>query len=422
MFSNYNINEDEFRLFCRYHKKQEILEEYNISSYIFKKLAKKYNIYYKLMPFKEVIQLLDKTEVEEYYKYHSKQETAEYFGLGSTVIDKVFEYFSIEKSNDDIVSLREQTTLKKYGVKNVAELSRSIEKAKQTKLERYGDANYTNSEKRKHTCLDRYGVESFLLTQESRDAFYNKYGYYYPLQVPECKEKRMNTLIERYGSASYHNIEKMKQTNIERYGVEYNFSSLDDSLNGRATQKKIAEEIGDFNNRKQAIETCLRKYGEDYYINQIKLAISSVSSRGKSKVNTEFGAYILSKGIVYQEEDFVLGNYLYDFKLGKYLLEINPAATHNSSWGIWDNPKDKFYHRNKTLNALDNGFKCIHIWDWTNVDHILYLIMNKELDIVDCGKPVKHIYDIKNKTLTNKESENSVVIYDDGFDLVEVEN
>jgi len=52
------------------------------------------------------------------------------------------------------------------------------------------------------------------------------------------------------------------------------------------------------------------------------------------------------------------------------------------------------------------------------IEPILYHILEKDLDIVDTGKPVKHIYDTKNKCLTNKESENTVIIYDDGFNVI----
>ena len=44
-------------------------------------------------------------------------------------------------------------------------------KIKQTKMEKYGDENYTNVEKSKKTCLERYGTDSFSKTDEYRKKF-----------------------------------------------------------------------------------------------------------------------------------------------------------------------------------------------------------------------------------------------------------
>lgn len=44
----------------------------------------------------------------------------------------------------------------KYGVYNVSSLKETHEKAKRTKLLRYGDENYVNTEKFVETCLKRY--------------------------------------------------------------------------------------------------------------------------------------------------------------------------------------------------------------------------------------------------------------------------
>lgn len=68
---------------------------------------------------------------------------------------------------------------------------------KQTKLTRYGDANYNNKERSQNTKLERYGDAFFTNTAKGR----------------ETKEKR-------YGSASYNNLEKAKATCLERYGYE----------------------------------------------------------------------------------------------------------------------------------------------------------------------------------------------------------
>ena len=69
--------------------------------------------------------------------------------------------------------------------------------SKQTKLTRYGDANYNNKERSQNTKLKRYGDAFFTNTAKGR----------------ETKEKR-------YGNANYNNLEKARATCLERYGCE----------------------------------------------------------------------------------------------------------------------------------------------------------------------------------------------------------
>ena len=99
-------------------------------------------------------------------------------------------------------------------------------KIKQTKLERYGDANYVNPEKAKQTNLNRYG-----------DANYNNI------------EKIKQTKLKRYGDANYVNPEKAKQTNLIKYGVSC-------TLHNNCIKQKV-------------IETNRQKYGANYFVQSI---------------------------------------------------------------------------------------------------------------------------------------------------------
>ena len=40
-----------------------------------------------------------------------------------------------------------------------------------------------------------------------------------------------------------------------------------------------------------------------------------------------------------------------------------------------------FYHFNKTRIAIENGFRCIHVWDWDNLDIILNMLNNDKVKI-----------------------------------------
>lgn len=152
-----------------------------------------------------------------------------------------------------------------------------------TKLERYGDANYRNSEKAKQTCIIKYGVEN-------------------PLKSTKIRNKIKNTCIEKYGVenpfAAKEIIEKIENTNLERYGVKNIFelgSRMADSYeakfgNGIRNPQQV-KEISErtFATRKSRYvlqgavpkesyeKTCLEKYGTTQFF---------ASSRGKmSNIN-----------------------------------------------------------------------------------------------------------------------------------------
>ena len=100
-----------------------------------------------------------------------------------------------------------------------------IKKKKQTKLERYGDPNFTNTQKMQQTKLERYGDPNFTNTQKMQQTNLERYGVISTLQTKEVKEKAKQTKSERYGDENYSNRKKAKQTCLEKYGSEYSFQS-----------------------------------------------------------------------------------------------------------------------------------------------------------------------------------------------------
>ena len=73
-------------------------------------------------------------------------------------------------------------------------------KAKQTKLERYGDENYCNIEKIKQTCIKRYGVTSYTQTTEywkkHNKTCLERYGTENPLTLNEIKNKVLSSKLK----------------------------------------------------------------------------------------------------------------------------------------------------------------------------------------------------------------------------------
>lgn len=109
---------------------------------------------------------------------------------------------------------KEETNLKKYGVRHNMQRKEIMDQVKKTNLKKYGVENVIFNKnisekaknKREKTCYNQYGVKSYT-------------------QVPEIKEKRKNTCLQKYGVEHVTQSEtikiKMRKTCLEKYGVEY---------------------------------------------------------------------------------------------------------------------------------------------------------------------------------------------------------
>ena len=104
-----------------------------------------------------------------------------------------------------------------------------------------------------------------------------------------------------------------------------------------------------------------------------------------SEANLAFEELLKQNNITYTRE-YPIKAYSYDFKVNNYLIELNPYATHNSTWGIRNNPPKKpYYHKTKSKLALDNNFFCIHIFDWDDKTKIINKFLQmQELEASTC--------------------------------------
>ena len=269
-------------------------------------------------------------------------------------------------------------------------LKSRVPKSKQTKLEKYGNESYNNSEQTKVTNLEKYGVDNQFKLKESqnkakqvmlekygvpkffqeRNLFKNisleRYGVTHPMQNKEIKLKLRNTKIQRYNDPGYNNLEQIIKTNMLKYGRPYGFD-----LNKSKKTKYIKYKDVNYNNRPKALKTVYEKYGKNYYEQLTKYTSSKIS-----KINLKFAKFINCKDF-----EFPLDSYSYDLKYENILIEIDPSFTHNSSpnkiYGRFGGI-DKNYHSDKTFLARQNGYKCIHIFDWDDWNKIKYLLQDKE--------------------------------------------
>ena len=158
-----------------------------------------------------------------------------------------------------------------------------------------------------------------------------------------------------------------------------------------------------------------------------------------SKVEDNFARELDKKGISYKRE-FKLGDYRYDFKIGDILVECNPSYTHNSTshsvQNTFRNKKKKngkglngieqSYHRKKTINAINNDYRCIQMFDWVSPNEVIELILSN-FKMEDTGSARMILFNKETKdTISNFDIEETkdyldkgyLLFFDDGFNII----
>ena len=298
----------------------------------------------------------------------------------------------IDISKDVLYNLYIKKNMMVLEIANMYNVSKS---AIETRLKKYGikkdkklwSANY------KKVILGKYGVDNISqnpeIKEKKKSVFLEKYGVDNPNKSPKIKEKSKQTTLKKYGvdnvAKSKAVKEKTKKTNLEKYGVEW-------SIRAKQTQDKIKETMikryGETNSSKakaikeKTITTNINKYGVPYTC--MTKQCRNANGYTKSKINSNFSKKIKNIGIKNSQE-FNIGKNSFDIKIkeSNVLIEINPTYTHNSTNGInyrnhYKEPTDKKYHYNKTVVARENGYRCIHIFDWDNQEKIINLLKPKK--------------------------------------------
>lgn len=199
------------------------------------------------------------------------------------------------------------------------------------------------NKKLKLRSLRKYGTEHLMQSKQVQNNFHeamkHKYGYEHALQVKSIKSKQ-------------------EATNLSQFGT---------------------------------IHACL---SDNCLNNQTNL-------RARSKTNEEFEK-LLNHHNIHVTSEFKLGPFSYDFKTDKnnILIEVDPTYTHTTEKTHLDKfGKSPNYHRDKTQLAEDNGYRCIHVWDWNDWDIIAKTLADKTVINVSEFKVYRVTKQVANKFL-----------------------
>lgn len=184
---------------CKYvftpEEEQEIIRQYQLPESL-SRIAKNFGIKNRNV-IKQVI-------INHGIKLHTKEQISELNKKHST------EYF-----------------LSVYGVANPFQIEEYKTKAKQTKLSKYGDANFRNREKIIQTCTERYGTTnggwSPAAQEKIKQTNLERYGHEWSMQSNAIRERARQSCLDKYGADSYLKTkagqQAIEESMLKKYGV-----------------------------------------------------------------------------------------------------------------------------------------------------------------------------------------------------------
>lgn len=257
---------------------------------------------------------------------------------------------------------REESFLKKYGVKNPKQIKAVNDKIEKTNLKRYGHKNAAAAkevkEKIKETFIKNYGVDNPLkvnsVKEKIKSTNLERYGVENTYQIKKVLDKIKEKYGDDFGFGSSFFMEKSKETCNEKWGVDYHLQrpeihkvitdTMNDLYGGRGLgSPKISEKIYDeveriygerhpmhnkeIKNRLE--ETCLLRYGGTNVMHSIEIFERSIKNSFRIKkyempsgkiVNVQgyepFAIkWFLENG--YVEEDLIISNKEIENHIGK---------------------------------------------------------------------------------------------------------
>lgn len=292
-------------------------------------------------------------------------------------------------SDPNIIKLKEENSLKKFGTKTPAESEQVKNKTKKTNQERYGGNSAMSSkeiqEKSKQTLLKNWGVDN-------------------PSKLPEIISRRVSSFksnIDQYK-------ESFKKTSLERYGVDHPWKSKDihyKSSLGTFISKnlKLKESILeklktnsnyklisiDYDKYKREViincDVCDSKFNinrEDFHIRyKNKTTICTVCNPvNTNQSGTEMQLYEFIKNNFDGEILTNIKTIIKPSELDIYLPDLKLAFEFNGLYWHSESQKGKHYHYKKTNRCKDINIELLHIWedDWVYKNDIIKsIILNK---------------------------------------------
>ena len=304
-------------------------------------------------------------------------------------------------------ALTRKKNMKKYGVEHPMQLKEVQEKHKASVKAHFGVEHPLQCQELKdkavQTNREKFGTDWALGNREFHekcfDTMEKKYGYRTSFESPELMAKARETMIEKYGVDNPRKIyevdKRIRTTCSILYGSENPMQNTATASKAKRTRLKNNDGIfwtqsmqdkaaatnikryGTDNVSKSEVikerirKSCMDKYGVPY-----GCMVEGAKPQRISKLNKKFQQYLAENNIESTME-VNIGNKFFDLCIPacKTVVEIDPSYTHNTEGCNHFNHKIPLdYHISKTQIAMQNGYRCIHVFDWDDWDKVIQLV------------------------------------------------
>lgn len=221
------------------------------------------------------------------------------------------------------------------------------ELTKQNNLQKYGVEHPMQSKEvqmhHRQSMLEKHGVESPLQSSEIRQkaikSNFAKYGSEWALGNKDFYNATRNTMIDKYGSANAMQVESIKAKALEARN----------KIHSTCKTRQLHQDVAEAYSR----------------------ADKSIPFRSIESITDKLNSSETCK---------LVGDFYYDvcIESQKILIQLDTSALHSSV-------SDSNMHLNMSKNAEQNGYRCVHIFDWDNMDKMLELFQPKtKVNARDC--------------------------------------
>lgn len=304
-------------------------------------------------------------------------------------------------------ALTRKKNMEKYGVEHPMQLKEVQEKHKASVKAHFGVEHPLQCQELKdkavQTNREKFGTDWALGNREFHekcfDTMEKKYGYRTSFESPELMAKARETMIRKYGvdnPRKIYDVDKRIRTTCSiLYGSENPMQNTKVSSKAKRTRLKNNNGVfwtqsmrdkaaatnmkryGTDNTSKNEVikerirKSCMDKYGVPY-----GCMVEGAKPQRISKINKKFQQYLAENNIESTLE-VNIGNKFFDLYIPacKTVVEIDPSYTHNTEGCNHFNHKVPLdYHISKTQIAVQNGYRCIHVFDWDDWDKVIQLV------------------------------------------------
>jgi len=277
-----------------------------------------------------------------------------------------------KRTSKEAQKRREETMLKKYGVRNSHQTIESIEKAKQTNRERYGGVGFASNElaqKTQSTIKEKYNVDNIMKvksvaqkigvmsTKKNNPERAKKISESLKGRESKLKGKTWNDIfgVEKAKQLIQKRREKAQKEflqNFEKYLNEHNVELVGDYINAFHEVKfrcKTCNHIftNNWNNVQQGY-LCPKCYPRNDGTSKPEKDICEFIKSLDSSLTVDLN----NNKIIHPKQ---IDIYIPEKKIG---IEFNGLYWHSETHG-----KDRKYHLEKTLNCLQKNIQLIHIFE-----------------------------------------------------------